>query len=201
MACAVEATFAEIRMEGGSARIAASDIHKCYEAMRIMHQGLDGTPTGVFEDFALALGRQANKIATAFGLHKPVPPPPTPQPPTPQPPTVSPYPSFSPTPAPTWAAYGTNWGTRQQFIVVPCDSPVFEEVQAARVGFFKLVKLICPEDANPDHVRQAIYRLFRSGANFGDTRLAALLFEACGAGRWVPGPTYETSDGAPDLRA
>ena len=57
------------------------------------------------------------------------------------------------------------------------------------------------EDANPDHVRQAIYRLFRSGANFGDTRLAALLFEACGAGRWVPGPTYETSDGAPDLRA
>ena len=198
MACAVEATFAEIRMEGGSARIAASDIHKCYEAMRIMHQGLDGTPTGVFEDFALALGRQANKIATAFGLHKPVPPPPTPQPPTPQPPTATPYPSFSPTPAPTWTAYETNWGTRQQFIVVPCDSPDFEAVQAARVGFYLLVKLICQEH---DRVRAAIYRLFNSGANFGDLRLAALLFEACGAGRWVPGPTYETSDAAPDLRA
>ena len=52
-----------------------------------------------------------------------------------------------------------------------------------------------------DRVRQAIYRLFRSGANFGDLRLAALLFGPCGAGRWVPGPTYETSDAASDLRA
>ena len=195
MACAVMATFEEMRMQGGSARIAASDIHKCYEAMRIMHQGLDGTPTGIFEDFALALGRQANNIATAFGLHKPVPPPPTPR--TPRP-TFFRKPSPAPTPAPTWSAYGTNWGTRQQFIVVPCDSPDFEEVQAARVGFYKLVKLICQEH---DNVRAAIYRLFNSGANFGDLRLAALLFEACGAGRWVPGPTYETSDGAPDLRA
>ena len=74
-------------------------------------------------------------------------------------------------------------------------------MQAARVGLYLLVKLVCPEHANPDHVRQAIYRLFLSGANFGDTRLADLLFEACGAGRWVPGPTYETSDAASDLRA
>ena len=81
---------------------------------------------------------------------------------------------------------------------MPCDSPDFEEVQAARVGFYKLVKLICPEDANPDHVRQAIYRLFNSGANFGDLSLAALLFGPCGAGRWVPGPTYEA---VPELRA
>ena len=78
MACAVVATFDEIRMVRGWARVAASDIHKCYEAMRIMHEGLDGTPTDVFEDFALALGRQANYIAAAFGLHKRVPPPPTP---------------------------------------------------------------------------------------------------------------------------
>ena len=52
MACAVEATFEELRMQKGLVRVTASDIHKCYEAMRIMHQGLDGTPTGVFEDFA-----------------------------------------------------------------------------------------------------------------------------------------------------
>ena len=81
---------------------------------------------------------------------------------------------------------------------MPCDSPDFEAVQAARVGLYLLVKLICQEH---DNVRAAIYRLFNSGANFGDLRLAALLFEACGAGRWVPGPTYETSDAAPDLRA
>ena len=198
MACAVMATFEELRMTSSISRVAASDIHKCYEAMRIMHEGLDGTPTDVFEDFALALGRQANYIAAAFGLHKRVPPPPTPQPPTPQPPTATPYPSFSPTPAPTWTAYETNWGTRQQFIVVPCDSPDFEEVQDARVGLYLLVKLICQEH---DLVRAAIYQLFRSGANFGDLRLAALLFGPCGAGRWVPGPTYETSDAASDFRA
>ena len=197
MVCAVEATFAEIRMRSGSARIAASDIHKCYEAMRIMHEGLDGTPTGIFEDFVLALGQQTNSIAAAFGLHKPVPPPPTPQPPTPLPPTATPYPSFSPTPAPTYTSFNTIWGVRQQFIVVPCDSADFEEVQDARVDPYLLVKLICQEH---DLVRAAIYRLFLSGANFGDLRLAALLFEACGAGRWVPGPTYETSDGASDLR-
>ena len=81
---------------------------------------------------------------------------------------------------------------------MPCDSPDFEEVQDARVDPYLLVKLICQEH---DRVREAIYRLFRSGASFGDLSLAALLFGPCGAGRWVPGPTYETSDAASDLRA
>lgn len=197
MACAVEATFAEIRMEGGSARIAASDIHKCYEAMRIMHQGLDGTPTGVFEDFALALGRQANKIATAFGLHKPVPPPPTPQPPTPQPPTVSPRPSPAPTPAPTYTAYNTNMGMRVFIIVAQPDSEYFATLLLFLVGPYKLVNLV-PEHGNPDVVREAIFHLYNSGVRMGDTSLADLLLNLpSGPGNWVPGPTFEV---VPDLR-
>ena len=198
-ACAVEGTFVEIRMCMGTARIASSDVHKCFEAFKFMHEGVDGTPIGDIENFMLALGQEFNSITTVFGLHKPVPPPPTPQPPTPQPPTVSPQPSSAPTPAPTYTAYNTNWGTRVFIIVAEPDSEYFATLLHYRVEPYKLVKLVCPEHENPDVVREAIFHLYNSGVRMGDTRLADLLLDLpCGPGNWVPGPTFEA---VPELRA
>ena len=198
-ACAFEATFPELRMCKGTARIASSDVHKCFEALKFMHEGVDGTPIDDIENFMLALGLEHNKILTVFGLHKPVPLPPTPQPPTPQPPTVSPRPSPAPTPAPTYVSYGTNFGTRVLIIVVPPDSEYFATLLLFRVGPYKLVKLFCPEHENPDVVREAIFHLYNSGVPMGDTSLADLLLDLrCGPGNWVPGPTFEA---VPELRA
>ena len=196
-ACAFEATFPEMRMQMAIPRVASSDLHKCFKALKLIHEGVDGTPIGNIENFMLALGLENGYIAATFGLHKPVPPPPTPQPPTPQPPTVSPRPSPAPTPAPTYTAYNTNMGMRVFIIVAQPDSEYFATLLLFLVGPYKLVNLV-PEHGNPDVVREAIFHLYNSGVRMGDTRLADLLLDLpCGRGNWVPGPTFEA---VPELR-